>query len=163
MQARTHRMACFAMLALALAVTLAGRAIAQADPNLGTWKLNLAKSRYNPGPPPVSDTRVFAAWERDGFKETGTVVRGDGTRATLGFSAHYDGKDCKYTGSPNLDTIAVERVDVNTTALTLKRGGKVVGTGRTVVSDNGRTRTVTMTTTNAKGQKVDDVRVYDKQ
>lgn len=70
------------------------------DWNLGTWKLNVAKSTFDPGPPWKSETRVFEAWETDGIKYTSTGVLADGTRFTVGFSAHYDGKDYKVTGTP---------------------------------------------------------------
>jgi hypothetical protein len=133
------------------------------DPNLGTWKLNLAKSKFDPGPPPKNETAVFEAWETDGFTLTGTMVLADGTSVTVGLSAHYDGKDYKVTNAPDFDAIACKHVDANTTAYTLKKGEKVVGTGEGVVSNNGKMRTNTATLTNAKGQKVHNVRAYDKQ
>jgi hypothetical protein len=133
-----------------------------ADSNLGTWKLNLAKSKFYQGPP-VSETAVVEAWETNGIKSAGTVVLPDGQSVAVGWSAHYDGKDYKVTGLPDADTIAYTRVDANTVAFTLKKGGKVVGTGNAVVSNNGKMRTSTGTMTNAKGQKVNIVLVYDKQ
>ena len=72
------------------------------DSTLGTWKLNLAKSKFDPGPAPKSRTEVYEAWETDGITFTGTTVQADGTRATAGFSAHYDGKDYKLIGTPPL-------------------------------------------------------------
>ena len=111
----------------------------------------------------MSETRVYEAWETDGVKATHTRVQADGTRVTLGFSAHYDGKDYKYTGSPDYDIIALKRVDANTIEATLKKGGKVVQTTKAVVSSNGKVRTITYTGMNAKGQKVNNVVVFDKQ
>jgi hypothetical protein len=134
-----------------------------ADSNLGTWKLNLVESKFDPGPPSASETAVIEAWETDGIKSTGTRVLPDGTSVTVGWSAHYDGKDYKVTGMPDLDTIAYKRVDANTLGFTGKKNGKVVGTGTVVVSDNGKIRTTTGTMMNAKGQKVNIVAVYDKQ
>ena len=133
----------FAVVAVALAVMMGGTALAQSDPSLGTWKLNVAKSKYNPGPPPMSETRVYEAWETDGLKATHTRVQADGTRMTLEWAAHYDGKDYKYTGSPDYDTIVLKRVDANTSEATLKKGGKVVQTAKVVVSSDGKTRTIT--------------------
>ena len=153
----------FAVVAVALGVVLGGTAFAQTDPNLGTWKLNLAKSKYEPEPPPMSETRVFEPWESDGVKFMGIRVLADGTRMTVGFLAHYDGKDCKVTGNPDLDTVALKRVDANTTEATYKKGGKVVGKATFVVSKNGEMLTATATLMNAKGQKVSRVTVFDKQ
>jgi hypothetical protein len=133
------------------------------DPILGTWKLNIAKSKFDPGPPPMSKTDVFEVWDTDGVQETVTMVLADGTRLTVGFAAHYDGKDNNVTGYPDFDTLALKRVDQNTLAFTLKNGGKVVGAGSSVVSENGRIRTDTTTLTNAEGQKGTNVWVYDRQ
>jgi hypothetical protein len=89
----------------------------------------------------------------------------DGTRFSVGFSGHYDGRDYKVTGTPPppFDAIALTRVDANTTTFTTKNGGKVVGTGTVVVSKDGKIGTRTSTTTNANGQKESSVAVYDKQ
>jgi hypothetical protein len=152
-----------AVVAVSLVVILGGTALAQSDPSLGTWKLNAAKSKYEPGPPPRSETRLYEPWEKDGVKATFTSVQADGTRATFGYSAHYDGKDYKYTGSPDYDTIALKRVDANTNEATLKKGGKVVQTAKVVLSGGGKVRTITLTGTNATGQKVNNVMVFDKQ
>jgi len=161
-QARTRQAYLFALVGVAL-ILFGSTALAQKDNTLGTWKLNVAKSKYNPGPPPISETRVYEAWETDGVKATHTRVQADGTRATLGFSARYDGKDYPYTGSPDYDTIAMRRVDANTIESTLKKGGKVIQMTTAVVSGNGKVRTITYTGTNAKGQKVNNVVVFDKQ
>ena len=162
-QARMRQAYFFAVVAVALGVIIGGTALAQSDTSLGNWRLNLEKSKYDPGPPPMSETRVYEPWETDGVKATHTRVQADGTRVTVGFSAHYDGKDYKYTGSPDYDTIALKRVDANTIEAALKKGGKVVQTTKAVVSSNGKVRTITYTGTNAKGQKVNNVVVLDKQ
>jgi hypothetical protein len=133
------------------------------DSNLGTWKLNLAKSKYELGLPPRSETTIIEAWESDGVTVSATRVLADGTSLTGGFSAHYDGKDYSVAGLPDIETIAYNRVDANTLAFTLKHGEVVVGTGNAVVSNNGTMRTTTVTATNVKGQRGNDVRVYDKR
>lgn len=148
---------------LALVVLCGGTTLAQSDPHLGTWNLNIAKSTYDPGPPPKSDTRVNELWETDGYTQIITVVQADGTHTDARLSAHYDGKDYKVTGWPDAETIAVKRVDANTLDFTLKRGGMVVETGNIALTNNGKTRTITTRGTNAKGQKVNIVAVYDRQ
>ena len=97
---------------------------AQADSSLGTWNVNLAKSTYDPGPAP-SETRLYEPFEKAGLKATFTVIAADGSRATPGFAAHYDGKDYKYTGSADFDSIALKRIDSNTVESTLKKSGKL--------------------------------------
>ena len=161
-QARMRQVHLFAVVAVAL-VVFGGTALAQSDTSLGNWKLNLAKSTYDPGPPPMSETRVYEPWETNGVKATHIRVQADGTRVTFGFSAHYDGKDYTYTGSPDYDSIALRRVDANTIEATLKKSGKVVQTTKAVVSGNGKVRTITYTGMNAKGQKVNNVAIFDKQ
>jgi hypothetical protein len=163
MQRKMRRMPFVAMVAVVLGVVFGGTAFAQSDPIMGSWKLNLAMSKYDPGPPPMGDTRVYEPWDTDGVKLTANLVRADGTHVTAGFSAHYDGRDYKDVGVPDYDTIALKRVNGNTIEETLKKGGKVVGRGRHVVSKNGRMFTLTLTWTNANGQKAHRVSVYDKQ
>ena len=136
---------------------------AQTDPVLGTWRLNVAKSKYAPGPPPVSETRVYETFGAGGVKATFNREEPGGKKVTINYSAMYDGKDYPYTGSPDADTIALKRVDRNTTEATLKKNGKVTLTTRAVVAPDGKTRTLTTTGTNAQGQKVNNVVVFEKQ
>lgn len=163
MHTRKRQMYFVPVVTVALVLVLGGMALAQSNPLIGTWKVNLAKSKYDPGPPPMSETWVFEAWETDGVKLTATGVQADGTRATAGFSGHYDGKDYKNTGNPDIDTAVLKRVNANTTTFTGKKSGKVVGTGKLVVSKNGKMMNVTGTFMNAKGQKVHNVTVFEKQ
>jgi hypothetical protein len=149
--------------AAALTVLSAGWALAQSGAGLGTWKLNVAKSKYEPGPSPTSDTRVNEPWATDGYKQISTVVLANGTLEIHEFSAHYDGKDYKVLGNPAADTIALTRLDPMTTEYTLKKDAKVVETGRIVISSDGKTRTITSTGVNAKGQKFSNLAVFDKQ
>jgi hypothetical protein len=166
MQARMRQTYFLAVVTVAVGVLFGAAALAQSNASLGTWKLNVAKSKFDPGPPPMSRTDVWDAWENDGVKVNVTIVGADGSRITGGVSFHYDGKDYKVTGTPppaDFDTIAFKRVSKNTTAFTIKKGGKVVETGREVLSSKGKTRTATGTGTNAKGQNVHEVLVWDKQ
>ena len=133
------------------------------DSNLGTWTLNVAKSTYDPGPPPMSETAVLEPWETDGVTTSTTLVLLDGTRASAKFSTHYDGSDYKVSGVPDFDTIACNRVDATTTAYTVKKDETVIGTATAVVSNGGKTRTFTATWTNAQGQRMHQVRVHDKE
>jgi len=135
------------------------------NPFVGTWKLNLAKSVFDPGPPVRSRT-VTIEQTGDGVKWAIEQVDAKGNRATVVEAPKFDGKDYPRTGSPTptADTIALKRIDTYTIEETLKRAGKVVATFRQVVSKDGKVRTATqMTGTNASGQLVRDVLVFDKQ
>lgn len=139
-----------------LILALASVAMA-ADPFVGTWKLNVAKS--NASPAPKGQTLKITA-QNSGFKWAFDTVEADGTATNGVWAGKYDGKDYSLTGNSNFDTVATKRTDANTLDVVLKKGGKVVGTGRNVVSKDGKTLTMTGKLTNAQGQ---DVSVFDKQ
>jgi hypothetical protein len=147
-----------------LAVASSSAVRAQSNPLVGTWKLNLTKSKYDPGPAPKSLTRTVEA-QGDGVKYTFAGVAADGTPIAYGFSVQFDEKDSPVTGSmPNgADTISARRIDANHYVATQKKGGKVVGTSKVAVSKDGKVTTVDLTGTSASGAKAHDVQVYDKQ
>lgn len=137
---------------------------AQNDPLVGTWKLNVTKSKYEPGPAPKSLTRTVEA-QGDGVKYAFEGVAADGTPLAYGFSVHFDGKANPVTGSmpAGADAISAKRVDANHYVATLKKGGKEIGTSHVTVSKDGKVTTVDATGTTATGAKSHDVQVYDKQ
>lgn len=135
---------------------------AAADPNIGTWKLNVAKSKYTPGPAPKSATITYEE-TADGIKRSGESVDADGKTTSFTYTAKYDGKDYPVTGSALFDSIAIKKVNDHTAAATLKKGGKQVGTARRVVSKDGKTMTLTLNGTDEKGMKTHSVAVYEKQ
>ena len=134
-----------------------------ADSNVGTWKVNLAKSKYDPGPPPKGPNVLKIEADGDGIKVSNDGVNAEGQATHVTYSAKYDGKDYPETGNPNVDTISIKRIDANTIETIAKKGGKVMVTSRTVVSNGGKLRTTTQNGTNAQGQKVHNVIVADKQ
>ena len=132
----------------------------QTNPQMGTWKLNEAKSRFAGK---ARNHTVFyeAAGDQikvivDGVDENGGTVHNEWT-------GKFDGKDYPVTGDTNADARSYRRINKNTLALTNKKGGKTTLTGRVVVSRDGKTRTVTTTARDAQGKKVTNVAVYDKQ
>jgi hypothetical protein len=147
---------------LAVAVLVMTVMASAADTEVGTWKLNPAKSKYDPGPGPKSSTVKIEA-QGDGIKYTSDGVDAEGNSVHVEFSAKYDGKDNPVTGSPTADTIALKRIDANTTEGVTKKAGKVVGTARAVVSKDGKTRTLTGKGKNAQGQDTSFTAVYEKQ
>jgi hypothetical protein len=132
------------------------------DPRMGTWKLNVAKSKYSPGPAPQALT-VKVEPSGKGEKVIAEFVNADGTRTTTQYTANFDGKDNPLTGSQMADTVSLKRIDARTTERTDKKGDKVAQTLRRVISQDGKTMTVTTKGTNAQGQAVNNVVVFDKQ
>ena len=131
------------------------------NPTLGTWKLNEAKSNIAPGTP--KNITVTYAAAGDSIKGTIDGVDGQGKPTHNEWTGKFDGKDYPITGDPDNDTRAYKPINDHTLALTEKKGGKTTITGRIVYSADGKTRTVTATTTNAKGTKTTTTTVYDKQ
>jgi len=147
-----------------LAMVGASSLLAQSNAVVGTWKLNLTKSKYDPGPAPKSLTRTVVA-DGDGLKYTFEGVGADGKPLAYGFSVKFDGKDYPITGSmpAGADSIAGKKIDANHYEATLKKGGKVIGMSKVTVSSDGKVTTVDASGTNAAGAKTHDVQVYDKQ
>ena len=79
------------------------------------------------------------------------------------WTGKFDGKDYPLTGDSDADTRSYKKIDDRTTELTNKKGDKVTATGRIVISADGKSRTVTVITTEADGKKVKSTAVYDKQ
>ena len=147
---------------LTLVVLTAAMTLSAADSFVGTWKLNIAKSKYAPGPAPKSLT---ATYTQDGdwinLKNEGVDAEGKPTSFTLRFKR--DGKEYPYTTDTGAQsTIAIKLIDARTNESTQKIGTATF-TLRNVLAANGKTFTRTVTGTNAKGQKVKNVMVFEKQ
>jgi hypothetical protein len=145
-----------------LALCFIGVAVCLAeDANMGTWKLNEAKSKLAPGAPKNSTVVYEAAGDDVKVTVEGTDSEGKPTHNE--WTGKFDGKDNPVTGDPNSDARAYTKVDDHTLEFTVKKGDKVTTTGRVVVSADGKSRTVTTSGTDAKGKKVSSTAVYDKQ
>ena len=132
-----------------------------ADANIGTWKLNEAKSKFAPG----ASKNITVVYEEvgDNVKVTVDGTDGAGKPTHTEWTGKLEGKDYPVTGDPNSDARSVKKVDDHTLVLTVKKDGKVTTTGRIVVAADGKSRTVTTTSTDANGKKVKNTAVYDKQ
>ena len=148
---------------IALTISLVFVSVAlgfQDNLNVGTWKLNEAKSKF------ASKTRnhtVIYEAAGDQIKVTVDGVDENGAAVHSEWTGKFDGKDYPVTGDATSDARSYQTIDKNTLALTVKKGGKTTLTGRIVVAPDGKTRTVTTTSTDAQGKKVTNVAVYDKQ
>ena len=159
MQKRMRQASLFTAVAITLAVAFGGTALAQ---SVGTWKLNLAKSKYQQGQAPKSTILVYEG-AGAGIKVTVDSVPAEGGAIHYAYTANYDGKDNPVIGNPNGDMAARTRVNATTTKLVNKKGGEILSTLTLVVSADGKTLTITTTGKDAKGQNIDSVAVYDKQ
>ena len=133
-----------------------------ADPLVGTWELNIAKSKYSPGPAPKSQTRTYVVAGQD-IKATSKGVDADGKPTSAEWTVNYDGKDRPATGFADLDALSLKRIDAFTVEFTQKKAGKVVATGTRVISKDGKVMTITTKGTNATGQAFNDVQVFEKR
>jgi hypothetical protein len=139
-------------------------AVFGADNTLGTWKLNVAKSTYTPGPMPIKSLTIMREASDGGVKQATTGERTDGTAVSASYTAKYDGKEVQVTGNSQYDTIAIKQVNANTlTDERKKTGGPYKAAGRTVISNGGKTMTTTMKGTNADGKAFTQTLVFDKQ
>jgi hypothetical protein len=137
-------------------------ALAQSDPHSATWVLNVAKSKYTPGPAPKEQTSVYSV-EGQSLKVSTKGTSADGKPTMTDFTANFDGKDYPVKGNPDWDATSLRRIDSHTIEFTRKRGGKTVQTATSVVSKDGKTRTITVTGVNAQGQKMTTSGVYEKK
>ena len=146
---------------LSLALCFGAGAVCFASPQMGTWKLNEAKSKLAPEIG-KNHTVVYAA-AGDNVKVTvdGTDKAGKPTHNE--WTGKFDGKDYPVTGDPSSDARSYKTVDTHTLGLTVKKHGKVTVTGRIVVSANGKSRTVTTSGTDAQGKKFSSMGMYDKR
>lgn len=136
---------------------------ARAAKHVGTWNLNVAKSTYSPGPAPKSQTLKIEALGEDGIKYAADGVGADGKPTHSEFEAKFDGMEYEFKGNPDADTLVYKWIDANTLEASLKLKGKPTTTANIVISDDGKTRTVTQTGTDAQGRAVKIVSVYEKQ
>src|ERR1044071_7279335 len=136
--------------ALTISLVFAGVAMAfQTNPNMGTWKLNEAKSKF--AGKARNQTVVYEA-AGDQIKVTVDGVDENGDAVHNEWTGKFDGKDYPVTGDANAETRSYRRINANTLSLTNKKGGKTTLTGRIVVSNGGKTRTVTTTAKNSQGK-----------
>jgi len=153
-----HRKSVFSVVALCFfATTVLG-----ADLNLGTWKLNVARSRYSPGPPPKSEIGTF--------EQVGSDVRlkldridADAKPVHIEWVGRFDAKDYPSQGDATSDMRSYRKIDEYTFEMMGKKNGKIVRTVTIVYSRDGKTRTNTVTGTNALGQRINNIQVYDRQ
>jgi hypothetical protein len=156
-----------AVLLVTLSAFLAVSSIARtqsSDPWIGTWKVNLEKSTYSPGPPPTVAATVKIEPSEGGMKTIIDAADAEGKPTHTETVAQFDGKDYPVKGAPAPNTTsALKRIDDRSYEVMGKIDGKPAVTTRVVVAADGKTITATQTGTNAQGQSVNNVIVLNKQ
>lgn len=135
------------------------------DPYVGTWKLNVAKSKFTGATVPKSEMRTVEA-QGNGYKVIFDGVAADGSRIAFSLTSNLDGKPVPVSGvgiPGQADMAAVKRIDSHTTTTAMTKAGKPLATVRTVVSKDGKVTTQTTKGTDANGQPLNTVAVFDKQ
>jgi hypothetical protein len=149
------------LLGLAIA-TLPQHGFAQSNLDNGLWQLNVAKSKFSPGPPPKSTT-LYIQGEGQNAKLASAGIDAEGNPTRLATMRILDGMPHPSAGSPDFDATAYTRVDAYTINLSRIKAGKVVQTGTVVISRDGKMSTFTFTGADANGRQVHGIQVYDKQ
>jgi len=143
---------------------------AQNDPVVGTWKQDLAKSKYSPGPPPKSAVVSKVAAVAGGVRVVTDNVNAEGQPTHTEYTAKFDGKyyprQATVGGKPNTttyDSVLLKKIDAYNYETTEKQRGQMFGFAHWTISQDGKTRTLTETGKNAQGQATSNTIVYDKQ
>src|SRR5438874_2101638 len=149
-----------AVVAVALSFVAAGACFA-ANPHMGTWKLNEAKSKLAPGM--GKNTTVIYTEQKDKIKVTVDGVDKNGKPTHSVWVGKFDGKAYPAKGNLPYNSVAYKVVNDRTNQITTMKDGKVVWSGTITVSPNGKSRTVIMNGTDASGKKFSGKAVYDKE
>jgi hypothetical protein len=152
-------------LALIVSAIVSAAAAFGADNSLGTWKVNIDKSKYTPGAIPVKSITSVRESAPDGVKVTNTGERADGTAINATYTAKYDGSPTSVSGQGSpYDTVSIKQVNANTFTWDAKKSdGQYHSHGRLVISPDGKTMTLSAKGTDPNGKPMTITLVYDKQ
>jgi hypothetical protein len=156
-------------LVVAAALAVSATQVFAADMFAGTWKMNVAKSKFASQPAPKSLTRVNTSVD-GGIKSVTDGVNADGKKTHGEGTIKFDGKDypvvATLDGKPDTtgpDMVSAKKIDDYTLEVTAKKMGKVLGVTKVVVSKDGKTITATSTGKDSKGATVTDTIIDEKQ
>jgi hypothetical protein len=148
-------------LTLALCAFAGAACFAADDPNMGTWKLNEAKSKLTPGEGKNTTVAYEAAGDQVKVTIDGTDKNGKPTHNE--WTGKFDGKDYAVTGDPKSDMRSYEKIEDHILKFTVKKDGKATITGRIVVAADGKSRMVTSRGADEQDKKSKEKAAYDKQ
>jgi hypothetical protein len=151
-----------ALVAVGTSPVLTAQSTSPKEPDqlVGAWRLDVAKSRYRPGPSPVSETRTYV---RDGDNVLGVIRRtfADGRRQSIEYTANYD-REYPVTGTEDYDHVVLKRIDRYTSEAVLSHAGRVFGTARRVIAADGKSMTITFRRDSETGVSVLNFAYYDR-
>jgi hypothetical protein len=151
-----------AIIAVGTDSVLTAQASVSTEPDqlIGAWQLNVARSKYRPGPAPTGEIRTYV---RDGENVLGVIQRTfpDGRRERIEYTANYD-REYPVTGTEEYDHVVLKRIDRHTSEAVLSHAGRVFGTARRVIAADGKTMTITFRRDSETGVSVLNVAYYDK-
>ena len=150
------------MLMFLLVLTVSSTVVSGADMFSGTWKVNVAKSKFDPGPGLKGQIVTFQVVGTD-WKVVVDSTSADGKTTHSEWIGKFDGKDYPMKGDPNIDTRSFKKVDDYTLDIIAKKGTKVLTTTRTVYNKDGKTRVSTQTGVDAQGRQIHNTIVSEKQ
>jgi hypothetical protein len=143
-------------------IFLSSSLVLAADNWLGTWKLNVAKSKYSPGPAPKGRTLMITSSD-EGTKLASDTINADAKETHAEYVSKFDGTNVAWTGNPDADTSTAKRIDDNHFVNNWMKDGKTTVKAKVAISSDGKTMTISQTGMNGKGKAVHNVEVYDRQ
>jgi flagellar hook-associated protein FlgK len=149
---------------LIAAILTAATAVALAtDPLLGTWQLNISKSKFSPGPAPKRMTRTYTESAHGAITLTINATSAEGKSGTATYTYKNDGKPYPVSGTSDADMASVTPIDALTANFKQMRAGVTIATGVRTLSKDGKILVVAQKGTHASGAPFDDVMIYDRQ
>ena len=151
------------LIVAAAASPIVGQSPAPGDPRvLGTWNLDVARSKFTPGPTPTSQIRTYEP-NANGYKATIKTTYASRKPTSVEYVANYDSLEYPVSGSPDYDTIRLKKIDSSTSEAVLGHAGKVFATTRRVLSDDGQTMTITFHADEQQGTRIHNVMIFTRQ
>jgi len=149
---------------------LVGLLCAADNPFIGTWKLNVAKSKFSQAylalqkvAAPKEEMIVFRE-AGDQLELTATGTRTDGSPISSKSTRPAQGGAIKYQqGGPEGVTTILTVLEPGNSYTTSMRDGKQFQVGHAVISKDGKALTVTYKGTDPQGKPFEQVIVFDKQ
>ena len=152
------------LLVAAVVLAVAGPAGAQIHPGwFGSWRLNLEKSTYRPGPPPYKRATYRIEPFANGVRVVYDMVRPRGGVTHLEWTGQFDGRDYPVQGVEEFVTYAYQRIDDRTYDVITKLDGRPAATSRAELSADGQSITTTTAGRDSRGVDVTTITVYERQ
>ena len=160
--------ASFVLCCLLSALSFAPGMAAETNPFVGTWTLNVAKSKVDEGRLPQSEVRTYSTNLEGALTLIAEGIEADGTPYAYGATGDINGREYPVVGRDVGarilgDAISWRRIDPTTVEMTIKKKGAVLNTTRHSVSEDGKTLTISENGADDEGRPIHETRLYDRQ